>query len=206
MKRLTALLLLLGLLLTGCGQATPTAPETTVPVPSTQAPQPSTEATTQATEEPTLPPRDPTCDLTYQVEGTEESEPATLFLGEGYSLYIPNEGYEMAYDFSDDHTTVTWTAVNNERVQLIITHYVGWTADQVRLTTLALYSRYHWEEDEAGNLMGTHPQQQHHWEMTLLDSGEGILAVSVCYPTEAAEGYGARLKTIAGTLELDPAS
>ena len=47
-----------------------------------------------ANTEPETPARAEQVDLTFFVEGEEEALPATLYVGDGYSLYIPDEDWD----------------------------------------------------------------------------------------------------------------
>lgn len=85
MKKLWIVLLSL-FLLTGCGQK----PETPVP-PSDPSPTQQEPNEPPANTEPETPARAEQVDLTFFVEGEEEALPATLYVGDGYSLYIPDE-------------------------------------------------------------------------------------------------------------------
>ena len=84
MKKLWIVLLSL-FLLTGCGQK----PETPVP-PSDPSPTQQEPNEPPANTEPETPARAEQVDLTFFVEGEEEALPATLYVGDGYSLYIPD--------------------------------------------------------------------------------------------------------------------
>ena len=88
MKKLWIVLLSL-FLLTGCGQK----PETPVP-PSDPSPTQQEPNEPPASTEPETPARADQVDLTFFVEGEEEALPATLYVGDGYSLYIPDEDWD----------------------------------------------------------------------------------------------------------------
>lgn len=88
MKKLWIVLLSL-FLLTGCGQK----PETPVP-PSDPSPTQQEPNEPPVSPEPETPARAEQVDLTFFVEGEEEALPATLYVGDGYSLYIPDEDWD----------------------------------------------------------------------------------------------------------------
>ena len=93
MKKYIAILMAIAcaaaLLLTGCGQK----PETPVP-PSDPSPTQQEPNEPPASTEPETPARAEHVDLTFFVEGEEEALPATLYVGDGYSLYIPDEDWD----------------------------------------------------------------------------------------------------------------
>ena len=88
MKKLWIVLLSL-FLLTGCGQK----PETPVP-PSDPSPTQQEPNEPPANTEPETPARAEQVDLTFFVEGEEAALPATLYVGDGYYLYIPDEDWD----------------------------------------------------------------------------------------------------------------
>ena len=198
MKHIVPVILLLSLLLAGCAPAAPASEPTPAP---TQAPEtlPPTEAPTEA---PTEPSRPAHSTVEYTPEGVPESKEATLIVGDGYSLYIPDDTFTPSYDFAAEVITIRWTANLNDKVSLTVENYEGWSESQIKYALIAKYSRYQWEETEDGVMIGTHPQQKHHWEMTLFPTENGYLAVSVCYPTEAAEGFGVLLQAMLDSFEL----
>ena len=67
---------------------------------------------------------DNTRTLTFSKEGVEEQKEATIVVGDGYSLYLFDDEWE-ATDVN------TWTAKDNEKVQLWITHFEGKTMDVI---------------------------------------------------------------------------
>ena len=91
-KHHLAIALLLALSLTGCGRQT-AAPTAQI------APAPQEESTAEA-----APDRAATAeelgraermDLAFSVEGETEMVSATLYTGQGYSIYIPDEGWRL---------------------------------------------------------------------------------------------------------------
>ncbi|MCH5345284.1 MAG: hypothetical protein J1E64_14750 [Acetatifactor sp.] len=68
--------------------------------------------------------RESTTVLTLIKEGMEEEEPATLYIGEGYSFYLIDDQWVMAEPGS-------WYAKVNENVRFWIDRYEGLNIDQV---------------------------------------------------------------------------
>ena len=105
MKKLWIVLLSL-FLLTGCGQK----PETPVP-PSDPSPTQQEPNEPPASTEPETPARAEQVDLTFFVEGEEEALPATLYVGDGYSLYIPDEDWDGPEQSTENGVpTDTWVS------------------------------------------------------------------------------------------------
>ena len=128
MKKLILILTLL-LALSGCGQTdSPAAPETAAPstVPETAAPagdrNPTAEELGRADKK----------DLTIMVEGTEEAVPATLYIGQGYSIYIPDEGWRLEKDMEDGVPEEKWESTVNGDVELRVLHLGEKTLEQAQ--------------------------------------------------------------------------
>lgn len=71
------------------------------------------------------PTREPTAILTLIKEGLEEEEPATLYIGEGYSFYLIDDQWVMT---EPGH----WYAKVNENVRLWIDRYADMNLNQVK--------------------------------------------------------------------------
>ena len=206
------LILLLGLLLalSGCGQKTspavPVAPDT---------PDVQTSATSDVTETtaPVAPTEDrnPTAaelgreekkDLVFMVEGTEETVPVTLYIGQGYSIYIPDEGWRLEKDVEDGIPEEKWESTVNDDVELRVLYLGEKTLEQAQEWVTAEEDDYRLIEDKQGNLGGTDEKDREVLEVRFHPSGTQIYAVLYEYPMEAAEGFGARLGQIAETFEV----
>lgn len=118
MKKLWIVLLSL-FLLTGCGQK----PETPVP-PSDPSPTQQEPNEPPVSPEPETPARAEQVDLTFFVEGEEEALPATLYVGDGYSLYIPDEDWDGPEQSTENGVpTDTWVSAFNSDVALSVSRY-----------------------------------------------------------------------------------
>ena len=146
MKKLWIVLLSL-FLLTGCGQK----PETPVP-PSDPSPTQQEPNEPPASTEPETPARAEQVDLTFFVEGEEEALPATLYVGDGYSLYIPDEDWDGPEQSTENGVpTDTWVSAFNSDVALSVSRYGDMTVTEAR-DAFAQSSGYEFE-----NLMGGSP-------------------------------------------------
>ena len=202
MKKLILILTLL-LALSGCGQTdSPAVPETAVP--ETAAPSTVPEAPESTAD------RNPTAgelgraekkDLTFMVEGMEEAVPVTLYIGQGYSLYIPDEGWRLEKDTEDGVPEDTWESTVNGDVELRVLHLGEKTPEQAREWVTAEEDDYRLIEDKQGNLGGTDAEDREVLEVRFHPAGTQMYAVVYRYPMEAAEGFGARLSQIADTFE-----
>ena len=209
MKKLILILTLL-LALTGCGQKTspvvpdvpPTAPETAAP--ETAAPETTAPAVPAEDRNPTAAElgREEKKDLVFMVEGTEEAVPATLYIGQGYSIYIPDEGWRLEKDVDDGIPEDTWESTVNHDVELRVLHLGEKTLEQAQEWVTAEEDDYRLIEDKQGGLGGTDEEDREVMEVRFYPSGSQMYAVLYEYPMEAAEGFGARLDQITATFEV----
>ena len=131
--------------------------------------------------------------LTFTVEGMEEVVPATVFEGLHYTLSIPTEGWEM-------NAPECWLSTDNGEIQFWVTDYAGEDVDSV-LEKLAgvgyekiEYDPYHVSYiDEEGMVH----------QVKLFSENNETVGIFCCYPKEAEEGFGARIRTIIDTFEWD---
>ena len=131
--------------------------------------------------------------ITFQVEGMEEVVPATIFEGLHYTLTIPTEGWEMI-------ASECWASEANGEVQFWVTDYAGEDVDDVLQKLLdGGYEKAEFDpylvsrEDEEGIL---------HY-VKLFSENEETIGIFYCYPAEAAEGFGTRIRTIVDTFNWD---
>lgn len=209
MKKLILILTLL-LALSGCGQKTspvvpdvpPTAPETAAP--ETAAPETTAPAVPAEDRNPTAAElgREEKKDLVFMVEGTEEAVPATLYIGQGYSIYIPDEGWRLEKDMDDGIPEDTWESTVNHDVELRVLHLGEKTLEQAQEWVTAEEDDYRLIEDKQGGLGGTDEEDREVMEVRFYPSGSQMYAVLYEYPMEAAEGFGARLSQITETFEV----
>lgn len=180
MKQGLAILLSAFMLLSFCGcrssglQAsnTPTTTETTIPTPA------------RALE----------TQLEFLLEGMIEYQNATLFVGEGYSLYITDDSWVQT---PGENGEMTWTSGYNPDIALKVVPSAGATCAQARD---ALFDGYTDLAEEGEYVYGRDSSGLFYRAARLIETPNGVLAAVWDYSLEAAEGFGARLRVIAGTL------
>ena len=123
MKRVILSAILLTLLLSGCGGTKTTAEK--APAPESQPPAAEQTAPAGADRNPTAAElgREDRAVLEVTVEGETEEVPAALFIGQGYSLYIPEEGWRYEKDLDDGVAEDTWESILNGEVELEVRQY-----------------------------------------------------------------------------------
>ena len=146
--------------------------------------------------------RDETTDLRFMVEGMEELVPATLYIGQGYSIYVPNEGWRLEKDINEGIQIDTWESAVNDDVELCVLHLGERTLDQAQDWIITEEEDFIFTEDEQGNLAGTDREDQKNIAVIFYSSDNAMYAVQYTYPIEAAEGFGTRLSVIASTFEI----
>ena len=178
-KLLLAAALCLALALSACGQTPPAAGSS-----GSSAAVSSGSASSGTSGEPDSEPgRDTHTVLLTEVEGQTEEVPATLYEGEGYSIYIPDEGWTKTAGKLPKGAADQWESDFNPEVTLTVC------------------------PDEAA---GTWVEGQQKAVVYEQKSEDGEVAfrtwtVYMAYPDEAAEGFGARLPVMAESFAFTPA-
>lgn len=205
MKRLSWIAALLAvLMLAGCGQKAQTPPPGTEQ-PVAEAPEETPVETPPADDRnPTAAEigREETTEMVFSVEGETETIPATLHIGQGYSIYIPDEGWRLEKDVDDGIPEEKWESTVNDDVELRILHLGEKTLAGAQAWVTAEEDDYRLIEDKQGGLGGTDAEDREMLEVRFHSAANAMYAVLYKYPVEAAEGFGARLGQIAGTFEL----
>ena len=203
MRRLSFILIgLLILALSGCGQK-PQTPPPAVETPPAEIP---AETPVPPTED-----RNPTAaelgreektELAFTVEGETELVPATLYIGQGYSIYIPSEGWRLEKWVDDGIPEDTWESIVNDDVELTVLHLGEKTLEEAQTWVKAEEDDYQLVEDKQGGLGGTDAGDREMLEVRFHPSGSTMYAVLYKYPMEAAEGFGTRLSQMADTFQV----
>ena len=198
------IVLLSVLMLSGCGQKPP------IPTPPADPPAPAVEtpAVPEEPVEPAAPARPEHTDVVFTVEGEEELVPCTLYTGEGYSLYLPDEDWPAPTHSEDGGVpTEQWVSIYNDDVWLKVSYYQGMTAPEAR-EEFARSSGAEFEDLMGGEpgdpLTAIYPEKHFLSFISVEDGSSGTYILSWQVSFEAAEGYGVRLDTIVSTFEVDP--
>ena len=208
MKRVILSGILLTLLLSGCGGTKTTAEK--APAPESQPPAAEQTAPAGADRNPTAAElgREDRAVLEVTVEGETEEVPAALFIGQGYSLYIPEEGWRYEKDLDDGVAEDTWESILNGEVELEVRQYPA-SPDRGLEAVKAAFVKgrdYVFEDLMGGGLGDPLAGVDEDGDFLSFMTAEGadgtVYVISWEYPAEAAEGFGARLAQIANTFQL----
>lgn len=131
-------------------------------------------------------------------EGGMDEIPATLFVGEGYSIYLTDDNWKQ-YASDIWFATVDGYPVLHGQVQLWIVHYEYKTLNQVKeeLTGDGYVSEI---SDKNSDMVKQKGEVVYKVRLNELEND--IWAIFYSYPIEAEEGWGAVLPVIADTFAL----
>lgn len=170
-----AAVLCLALTVSACGQTAPAGASASTPAgASTSA---ATSAVLQDSASETG--REKQTTLSMVLEGQTEEVPATLYEGEAYSIYIPDEGWTKSAGKLPKGACDQWAAADNPDVTLTVCPDETdgkWVESQ---TCGIIYD----QKSKTGDAL-------RRWTLYL------------AYPDEAAEGFGTRLDAIGATFSF----
>lgn len=136
-------------------------------------------------------------ELTFYVEGMEERAMATLYAGDGYSLYIFDENWVY---YLDDGQPV-WESRLNPDVKLGVLHLKDMPLSAAQQWVQNRFEDFDLVEDNRGGLGGINAEGIMA-DVRLISSEDDVYALCCVYPLEAAEGFGTRLAVMADTFAL----
>lgn len=144
-------------------------------------------------------------ELLFTVEGQTETVPAALYVGSGYSICIPEEGWQLEQDSEDGISEDCWESTVNDDVELRVLRFPGWDLQSAMNWLTAEEDDYVFEDLMGGtwgdSLTGLDDDGD---ALCFMGTESGDVAYLVVweYPAETAEGFGTRLAQIAGTFAL----
>lgn len=214
-----AAVLLMGLL-AACGTQSGSVASQPEPIPASSAAAESTPESAPAQQEPDVPQepdtpeerpeeeeapaapdRELTATLEYYLEGEPTRTQAALFSGEGYSLYIPVEGWICTEMQLDGASAQLWCSEANDAVRLSVIWLAGQNTEQAKQWVRTAAPGYELVEDARGGMGGMDAADQM-LDAMLYPIQSGVYVLAQQYPLEAAEGFGTRMSVFADTFEL----
>lgn len=141
--------------------------------------------------------------ITCNKEGETETIPVTIYVGEGFSIYIPDEGWipsdlqnEAGTEAIAAYSLDAWTSAVNEYVRLWVTKSDEASASEVKSGLIA----EGWEETGELELVKQEGETVYH--VRLVDDGEACYGIYSYCPVEAEEGFGKEMSAIADTFAI----
>lgn len=127
--------------------------------------------------------------LTYEREGEQEEKTATLYMGEGYSLYVIDGDWSM-------YLPDAWVAENDQRIRFFVSSYEGLNESQAE-RILAGYGfmagdGYLWKQ-ESDTL----------YKVKCYETESDVWRLEAIYPLEAEEGWEADIWAMFDTFEVE---
>lgn len=134
---------------------------------------------------------EPAYKLQYMQEGMLQEEPANLYVGSGYCLLIPVEGWQP---YGPD----AWMWESNEQVQFWVADYTGNTPEQ------AINSMKKDGYSETGEGLLSREQDGRIFFAQMRQSGSAVMCINYVYPADAehVEGFGRILPAIADSFGI----
>lgn len=149
--------------------------------------------------------REQTAELEFHLEGETETVPATLYIADGYSLYVPDKGWKMESDMEDGIRADHWESTVNDEVELSVYYYADVSA-MVAKERFMKSSGYVFADGLGGELGDPFYGTDDEGDVLQFMVAEGVHGTTYViaweYPEMAAEGFGVRLGVIADTFEL----
>ena len=209
MKKLSLIAaMLIVLTLSACGQKTQTTP------PAEEQTNQTTTTPDQMTSTPNQGDRNPTAEELGRTETMElefmsgdqkETVPATLYIGQGYSLYVPDSGWRLEKDVDDGIPEEVWESTLNNDVEFAVSHYSGISASEAVTAFLNDHDDYVFQDLQSGGevkepLIGVDDDGDVLKFITREGNGTAYI-VSWEY-RQGAENFDAQLEQIVRTFEV----
>ena len=155
----------------------------------------TTGAATETTETTAAAPtREAKTRLEFFLEGMSEYQDATLYVGDGYSLYITDDGW---LEIPGQNGEMIWRSSYNPDISLRVIPNAGASLTQAKE---ALFRDFPIIDEDGQYVFGSDDSGLFYRAARLIETPSGILAAVWTYSLEAAEGFGVRLRVLADTL------
>lgn len=135
-----------------------------------------------------------TTTLIFMVEGETEEQAASLYAGDGYSIYVPDEDWAL---YQPD----SWQSAYNEEIQFWVTRYEERSMEEVR-QELTESEAMNADNEMTDKVEMAKQEGNMILRVRLYESAGDVWGVFYRYPEEATEGAGSRLPVIVDTFAV----
>lgn len=141
-------------------------------------------------------------EITYvDGEGNDAALETELFIGRGYSIYVPKEGWTYTQETYGGLTADKWTYDLNPEINLRIVRVMG-TADRAEAWVRETESDWSFFWDEQGGLYGDRDGKV--MNVNFYQKEVDTIVVLCAFPMEAYEGGGRTLSVLVDTFSRWP--
>lgn len=142
-------------------------------------------------------------EITAEINGESTSIPVTLYEGEDYSIYIPDEGWDLSHQSDEPDESDRCVSTENEQVFFDIAMCPGQTLEDTWEDILLFHEGFTFKEMDAKyHFFGEDSFTEQMVDVRLLETHRGTLVVWAEYPFSAMEGFGSYLTAIVDTLQI----
>ncbi|MDE6389144.1 MAG: M56 family metallopeptidase [Lachnospiraceae bacterium] len=150
---------------------------------------------------------DNTTTLTFFLEGEPEEETAELYVGNGYSIYIPNQSpypEDENVPVWEQTPTDTWVYAYNNRIRFWIERHESMNIEEMEKELADTQGFIIDNESLSGRLEMAKQDADLLTRVRLMESSDVVWCIFYSYPEEAIEGAGARIPIIIDTFAVTP--
>ncbi len=135
-------------------------------------------------------------------EGEETPVSASLYTGNGFSIYIPDDEFRKGFDFDDGILEDYWESKQNEDAEIHVSTYSGVTSDKAKEHFLRENDDYIFEDLTGMPLCGQEKDGDTLWFFVSSNENNTYI-VSWEYPAGVADTLGPKLAKIAETFQVE---
>ncbi len=144
--------------------------------------------------------RDEKSDIKFDGEETPAS--TSLYTGNGYSIYIPDDEFRKGMDFDDGILEDYWENKTNEDVEIHVATYSGVTPEKAQQHFLKENDDYIFEDLTGMPVCGREKEGDALWFFAETNE-DNTYIVSWKYPKAAEDAISAKLAKIAETFQVE---
>lgn len=148
-----------------------------------------------------------TTTLTFLLEGELEETTAKLYVGNGYSIYIPDESPYSAVESApvwEQTVPDTWVYAYNDRIRFYIERHENTSIADVEAELSDIHEFTADNNTSSGRIEMVKQEDNLITRVRLMESTDDVWCIFYAYPEDAIEGAGARIPVIIDTFAVTP--